>query len=326
MKTAIMKTAMKKSKVLAANEKNIGVVAKIIREGDIAAFPTETVYGIGANALDETAVDKIFIAKGRPSDNPLIVHISDEKMLKDIVSRVPQKSKSLMKRFWPGPLTIVFPKSDRISDKVTAGLSTVAVRMPANRIALELIKRSGVPIAAPSANKSGKPSPTNAKHVADDFEGLIVLDGGETQHGLESTVISVSGKPVILRLGAITHEQLKEAIPDITIAKRDARVQSPGMKYKHYAPKNPLILFRNMKDLRRYAKNDCVVLCKTGQKRLFGGLKTYDLGKDDTEAAKNIYSALRDAKGKEILILAFKKKGIGKTIMDRLERAATKII
>ena len=305
--------------------------AAIIKSGGIVGFPTETVYGLGANAFDAKAVAKIFAAKGRPADNPLIVHICDEKMLSDFVESIPASAKVLMKKYWPGPLTILFKRSKKLPDIVTAGLPTVAVRMPNHAVALHFIKEAGVPIAAPSANKSGKPSPTTARHVREDFPDIFVLDGDSSEHGVESTVISLEGKPKILRLGPLSLESLRRIIPDIELANKpalDGKVTSPGMKYKHYAPKQPLILFRKKLDLIKYAKSHprAVVLCKHQDEMLFKNNNIILLGETNEDIAHNLYSALRSKKGNELLICAVVRRGIGNAVMDRLERAATKIV
>jgi len=224
----------------------------LLRQDQIVAFPTETVYGLGGSAFSETAVRKIFKAKGRPSDNPMIVHISDFEMLSSIVKTIPENIRKLCERFWPGPLTILFNKSEKIPDIVTAGLNTVAVRMPSQPVALALIKTLGIPIAAPSANLSSRPSPTQAKHVFDDLQGKIplIIDGGSCNIGVESTVIDVHKRySVILRPGGVNLEELREYLPEIEIynEKNNDRLdefspQSPGLKYKHYSPKAEIIL------------------------------------------------------------------------------------
>jgi L-threonylcarbamoyladenylate synthase len=300
-----------------------------IRKGHLVAFPTETVYGLGADAFNANAVAKIFKAKGRPADNPLIVHISDHAMLELVAMHIPPVAEKLMQRFWPGPLTILFAKKSSVPRIVTADLPTVAVRMPAHPVAIALIKTAGTPIAAPSANKSGRPSPTKAEHVREDFRGIYILDHGETHHGIESTVVAVDGTPRVLRLGAVTLEQLREVIPNIKVqTKSSGTVESPGMKYKHYAPKLPLILFKPTKlsELKAYAKNPrTVVLCKEKYVKLFKN--AVNLGKTDEDVARNIYSALRAKRMRgTLLVLGIPKRGIGKAVMDRLERAATKII
>jgi L-threonylcarbamoyladenylate synthase len=314
-----------------ATSKMIAAAAEKIRRGEVVAFPTETVYGLGANALDADAVRRIFKAKGRPSDNPLIVHIADESMLKSLVARVPRTAKALMKRFWPGPLTIVFARSAAVPDEVTAGLDTVAVRMPAHEIALELIRASGVPIAAPSANRSGRPSPTTAAHVREDFARLTILDGGPAQHGVESTVIAVDGTPRVLRVGAITLEQLREVVPGIERAThlKHEPPPSPGMKYRHYAPTVPLIVFgpRKLEALKIRAQwEGTVVLCPA---RYVPDIPmSISLGDTDEAIAANLFDLLRrDWKGvRELLVLGVPRRGLGTTIMDRLEKAATEIV
>lgn len=301
--------------------------AMLIRKGELVAFPTETVYGLGANALDAKASRKIFKAKGRPADNPLIVHVADKKMLEKI-AHISPAAKKLIDAFWPGPLTILFRKKSIIPSVVTAGLPNVAVRMPENRIALALIKKSGVPIAAPSANRSGRPSPTTAEHVKEDFPDIFVIDGGRTKHGLESTVVAVDGTPRVLRLGAITLERLKRVVPEISIVK-SKKIESPGQKYKHYAPKVPLILFNSAEKLKRYAKkNSGMILCKEKEVKKFKNLgnRVIGLGKTDKDVARNIFNELRKHDKGTLLVLGLEKKGIGRAVMDRLERAATRII
>jgi L-threonylcarbamoyladenylate synthase len=305
--------------------------AAIIRRGGIVGFPTETVYGLGANALSADAVRGIFRAKGRPADNPLIVHVADERMLDDVAAAVPPTARLLLRRFWPGPLTILFERSPHIPEIVTAGLPTVAVRIPDHPVALALIREAGVPIAAPSANRSGRPSPTSAAHVREDFPKVMVLDGGPTRHGVESTVIDVRGaRPMVLRLGAITLEQLRGVLPRITVAAGVAGApSSPGQKYLHYSPSRPLFVFRRKETLLRYAKGlrRPVILCASGQKRHFKGYTTVDLGANADEIAHNLFAALRTKmRGDCLLVLAVQKKGKGRAVMDRLERAATKVL
>lgn len=219
--------------------------AGVIREGGTVVFPTETVYGLGANALDTLAAARIFEAKGRPQDNPLIIHVASLD-IEDYVLEIPEKARVLMEKFWPGPLTIILKKSRLIPDIITAGLDSVAVRMPSNNIARELIRLSKVPIAAPSANLSGRPSPTDVKHVIEDLMGKVdvILGGGRTNVGLESTVIDMTGRPAILRPGGITFEELKAVLKDVYIdpavmkkPDKNLKPKAPGMKYRHYAPK-----------------------------------------------------------------------------------------
>lgn len=225
--------------------------AGLIRNGELVAFPTETVYGLGANGLDGEAVNRIFEAKGRPNDNPLILHIARKSDLKKLWAHVPERAFPLIETFWPGPLTLIFHKSDIVPYEVTAGLETVAVRMPSDRTARALIRKAGVPIAAPSANRSGRPSPTNAQHVLADMDGLIplILDGGDCRYGVESTVLSLVGEPTVLRPGAVTREMLETVIGPVKLAPsilkplgEREKAASPGMKYKHYAPDAEVIV------------------------------------------------------------------------------------
>lgn len=229
--------------------------AKALNNDEIVAFPTETVYGLGGNALSDEAIQRIFQAKGRPSDNPLIVHIADEKQLLQYVKTIPDHAEKLMEAFWPGPLTVVLEHKGNVSAKVTAGLSTVAVRMPDHPIALALIKASGLPLAAPSANTSGKPSPTTATHVFQDLNGIIpvIIDGGPTGVGVESAVVDCTGEVVtILRPGGITKEAMQAVVQEVAEdrALKEAEMApiSPGMKYIHYAPAAPLYLIDGSTD------------------------------------------------------------------------------
>lgn len=226
---------------------------KILAGGGLVAIPTETVYGLAANALDETAAARIYEAKGRPSDNPLIVHIAGMEMIHELVSELPESAVKLAEKFWPGPLTMVLPKSDRVPLGTTGGLNTVAVRMPSHPVARKLISDSGIPLAAPSANTSGRPSPTRAEHVYEDLHGRIemILDDGPVGIGIESTIIDLTGEiPMLLRPGYITREMLAEVIGEVMIdpailsenKDKNFRPKAPGMKYRHYAPKGDLLL------------------------------------------------------------------------------------
>ncbi len=237
------------------NANSVKTAAKILSEGGLVAFPTETVYGLGANALDATASARIYAAKGRPSDNPLIVHIADTKDVYELASTVPDKAVMLMEAFWPGPLTIILPKKDIVPDGTTGGLKTVAIRMPSHPVALELIKKSDLYIAAPSANTSGRPSPTLASHVMEDMNGRIeaVLDGGAVGIGIESTIVDLTGDvPAILRPGFITKSMLENIIGPVEIDPAlinpdpDLRPKAPGMKYTHYAPKGELTIVESL--------------------------------------------------------------------------------
>lgn len=231
-------------------EEDLKEAAAIIKSGGVVAFPTETVYGLGANGLDEEAVRKIYIAKGRPSDNPLILHIGEIDQLQAIVETVPDSAIKCIEKFWPGPLTIILKRKKQVPDIITAGLDTVAVRMPENSIARALINLSKLPIAAPSANLSGRPSPTSGEHVVEDMLGKIdmIIDGGNTGIGLESTILDLSTDiPTILRPGAVTLEDLKSIIPQVVEdganLKADIIPKSPGQKYRHYAPRGEMIVF-----------------------------------------------------------------------------------
>jgi len=317
--------------------------ARLLKQNEVVAFPTETVYGLGANACSDEAIEKIFHAKGRPSDNPLIVHIYSKKQLHDIVQHVPKLAEKLIDAFWPGPLTIIFPKTEAISEKATAGLSTVAVRMPNHPVALALLEKADVPVAAPSANRSGKPSPTSAEHVLEDLRDEIagVLDGGTTDVGVESTVIDVTGTHVeILRPGGITREQIEAVVGKENVRQPTSvtgKVKSPGMKYTHYSPNAPLYLVLSPERMQELIEAE-----KAEGKRV--GVLTTEENADNYEAdyvhacgkradlktvAGQLYESLRqfDAKNVDVIISeAFPKEGIGAAIMNRLEKAAAKII
>lgn len=318
--------------------------AKSIKEGKLVLFPTETVYGIGANALDEQAVQSIFIAKGREQDNPLIVHISDLKMLNKIVKKVGETEKILIKTFWPGPLTIIFTKKEIIPKTVTAGLDTVAIRMPSNKIARKLIEYSKVPIAAPSANVSGKPSGTIIDDIIDELDGKVeyIIDSGVVEIGIESTVVRVVDKKVhILRPGKISPEQIKEIGLEVIIEKQildkyqsEEKVMSPGMKYKHYAPNTKCLLIYsedNEKLIKKInetikEKNNVVVLSKTKNLERYDTKNILNMGETLEEISKNIFTLLRKAdlyKVDLIIIEGVTTKGLGLAIMNRLIRACS---
>lgn len=324
--------------------------AEILRNGGLVAFPTETVYGLGANALNEEAAKKIYAAKGRPSDNPLIAHIADFDDLLPLVSAIPDAGEKLMKAFWPGPLTLIFPKSGLVPYGTTGGLDTVAVRMPADPVANALIRLSGVPVAAPSANTSGRPSPTTADHVWQDMNGKIdmIVDGGAVGIGVESTIIDVTGaEPVILRPGAVTQEMASEVLGrqihlDPAIAagpmKADVRPKAPGMKYKHYAPKADLTLVEG--DMRAVAEtiNRLVkeklsggfrvgVICtqETLDRYHDGMVRSMGVRAKEETIAHNLYSVLRefdDLEADFIFSESFSGDHLGQAIMNRLTKAA----
>ncbi len=317
MNTHIEKIDSKKPEI-----EKIKLAAELIKTGELVAFPTETVYGLGANALDKNAVKKIFIAKGRPQDNPLIVHISNIKQITELVRTIPPKAEKLIRKFWPGPLTIILKKSKIVPNIVTAGLNSVAIRMPKNKIALKIIKESGCPIAAPSANSSGKPSPTSAKHVYEDLDTKIplIIDGGETEIGIESTVIDLTTKiPRILRPGKITEEEIQKIIKITKKSHRCKKTKSPGMKYKHYSPEAKIIVVNKKISLKKIKEQ----YEKDGKVKII-------LEKEGTKnTAKNLFKEFRKAdkeKVKTIIIRGLKKEGLGTAIMNRLEKAATKII
>ena len=319
----------------------IDISAEILRAGGIVGMPTETVYGLAGNALSEETVDKIFLAKGRPSDNPLIVHISNMESWNELVSELPEAAIALGEKFWPGPLTIILPKSEKVPQRICGTLSTVAVRMPKHKVALELIEKAGFPLAAPSANTSGKPSPTTAKHVMDDLSGKIdaVLDGGECNIGVESTVLSLATEvPVIYRPGAITAEMLTEILGEVEISetvfaplKEGEKVLSPGTKYKHYSPKGQVILVKgSFGDFLSYVKENATeqdsVLCFDGEEEEFSiPVVTYGKKNDPSSQAKHIFDALRklDEMGsKKIFARMPDESGVGLAVFNRLARAA----
>ena len=300
------------------NTEELKIVCNLIRNGELVIFPTETVYGIGANALDENAVGKIFIAKGRPSDNPLIVHLADRRKIEEIAQDITEVERKLIDAFMPGPFTIILKRKPIVPDIVTAGLDTVAVRIPENVIARGIITFSGVPIAAPSANVSGKPSGTNIKDIRKELEGKVsvIVDGGETQIGLESTVVKVIDEvPVILRPGKVTPEDIEKVTGIVKIDKnifgrisQNDIVESPGMKYRHYAPETSCKLIYCQDDLdqvfylkkfvKEYQGNVVVIGFKEHEEKLLLDNERFiSVGKkDDLESfAKNIYSALRKA-------------------------------
>lgn len=327
----------------------LSVAAEALKEGKIVAFPTETVYGLGANALNTTAVENIFKAKGRPSDNPLIVHIADKEDLYRLTENISQKAEALMDKLWPGPLTLVFKKSSIIPAIITAGLDTVAVRMPEHPVARELIRLAAIPVAAPSANVSGKPSTTTAKHVLDDLDGRIemVVDAGSSRVGLESTVLDVTvDPPMLLRPGGVTPKQIEAIIGHIDIDKTilgkvglDNVPKSPGMKYKHYAPKAHVTIVKSdnvenqvMKicELAENYKNSGkkVGICATDQTITnFKGFEVISMGdrnNPDTIAAK-LFSLLRefdDIGVDEIIAESVDENGVGLAIMNRMVKAA----
>lgn len=330
--------------LLTASEEDIALAASFIKDGGVVGMPTETVYGLAANALDEKAVAKIFEAKGRPADNPLIVHIADFEDIERfaLVSEVPEVAKILAENFWPGPLTIIMPKSDSVPTITTGGLDTVAVRFPADKNAQKLIKASGCPLAAPSANVSGSPSPTTAEHVYADMNGKIpaIIDGGECKVGLESTVVSIKGGVVtVLRPGGVTVEDLRGIYEKVEVCdavlnklKEGETALSPGMKYKHYSPKARVCLVRGSDGAfcsfaNKQNAETTVALCYKEDER-FIEIPTIVMGsKADLEAqAHNLFADLRlidEIDGVETAFVRCPEaEGIGMAVLNRLIRAA----
>jgi len=324
---------------------NIKLAADVIRRGGLVAFPTETVYGLGADATNKTAVAKIFAAKGRPTFDPIIVHVASMEMLPSVVSAIPEVAWHLMNAFWPGPLTLILTKSDKIPDIVTAGLTTVAVRMPQNEVALALIKEAEVPIAAPSANSFGYPSPTRVEHVMADLGGKIalILDGGATQIGVESTVLDLTcSPPVILRPGGVSRESLEGILSEVSVCPgiEGEAFKSPGQMKQHYAPRAKVLLFGGkhrekviaaMRERLKELKIGNQVGVMVPQEELYhfadDDVVTIGLSSFFTmeEVARELFAAMRtlDDRGVDyILTLAPPKEGIGLAVFDRLFKAS----
>lgn len=327
-------------------EKDIARAGEILRGGGLVAIPTETVYGLAANALDGAAVARIFQAKGRPQDNPLIVHISHIDQWEKLVRDIPENAKALAEAYWPGPLTIILPKSDIIPVEVSAGLDTVAVRFPSMRATRRIIDAAGVPLAAPSANLSGSPSPTCARHTMDDMRGRIdaVLDGGECNFGVESTVVTLATPvPRLLRPGAVTPEELREVLGELEIddavmgqLKEGVKAASPGMKYKHYSPKAEITIVKgSLEAFIQYAgragergrTNEAVfALCFDGEQSAIPlDCVTYGRSDDAFTQSHRLFTALRelDEKGAaKVLARCPSTEGVGMAVYNRLLRAA----
>lgn len=318
--------------------------AHILRAGGTVIFPTETVYGLGANAIDENAVVKIYEAKGRPSDNPLIVHIADKDDIYNLALEINENAKLVMDKFWPGPITIILKKKDIVPLKTSGGLDTVAVRMPSHPIALSLIKESGVPIAAPSANISGRPSPTDEKNVCEEMSGRVdgIILGGDSSVGLESTVLDLTGEiPMILRPGGITLEDLTEVLGKVEVdpailEKNDNIVaKAPGMKYTHYAPKASVYIVAGEEDNVINKINELVVegsnngikvgvMCNNKNISKYNG-EVIGLGENLNEIAFNLFKVLREMDKRNVDIVyseSFENTGIGQAVMNRLVKAA----
>ena len=341
------------TKIIQINRENftdaeLAEAAEILRNGGLVAIPTETVYGLGANALDESASKKIYEAKGRPSDNPLIAHISCMDELSALVSEIPEAGRKLAEKYWPGPLTMVFPKKEIVPYGTTGGLETVAIRMPSDPVANRLIKLAGVPIAAPSANTSGRPSPTKAEHVVEDMNGKIemIIDSGEVGIGVESTIVDVSGKvPMLLRPGAITMEMLRETLGEVEIdpailgpLSADVKPKAPGMKYRHYAPQAEMTLVEGeMEHVVEFINQEAKLALEAGLKvgiicteesresYQCGMLKVIGSRENEESVAHNLFAVLRefdDQKVDCIFSESFSKDRLGQAIMNRLCKAA----
>lgn len=343
----ILEIVAMQTELLRASDAAIARAAELLRAGQVVGFPTETVYGLGGDALNPHAAQRIFEAKGRPADNPLIVHISSLEQLRALIAdELPGAAQLLAQAFWPGPMTLILPRAPIIPDSVSAGLDTVGIRMPSHPVARALIAATGRPIAAPSANRSGRPSPTCAQDVLEDMDGRIplIIDGGECEIGLESTVIALEhGVPRILRPGAITPEMIRDVLGEVEVdhtalspLREGETARSPGMKYRHYAPRGKLILIDGeplavlgaMRE--RYAAETTrghrvALLLPDSLAQGFDGLRVYRLGDTPQQASHRIFAALRqlDRDGVEIAFCqTFDTAGIGLALMNRLDRAA----
>lgn len=328
-------------------EEGIRRAGEILKRGGLVAFPTETVYGLGANALDEAASAKIYSAKGRPSDNPLIVHIADWDAIYRIAEEVPAQAKMLADAFWPGPLTMILKKSSQVPSGTTGGLDTVAVRMPANEVARELIRAGGGYVAAPSANTSGRPSPTTAQHVAQDMNGVIdmIIDGGDADIGLESTIVDLTEDiPTILRPGYINKDMLEAVVGKVEMDKglisdnADIRPKAPGMKYRHYAPKAQLFIVEGEMERVREKINELTAQHLQGGERVGvigtdesascyrnGIVKSIGSRQDENSIAHHLYGILREFDEMDVTVIyseSFDTPQMGQAIMNRLIKAA----
>jgi L-threonylcarbamoyladenylate synthase len=340
------------TKIIKIDEENIdealiSQAGKIIKNGGLVAFPTETVYGLGGDALNRESSKKIYAAKGRPSDNPLIVHIADIHDMNAIVLKVKENALKLAERFWPGPLTMILKKSDRVPLETTGGLDSVAIRMPVHKTAAAFIKAAGGYVAAPSANISGKPSPTSAKYVIQDMDGRIdmIIDGGDSGIGLESTIVDLTGDiPVLLRPGYITVEQLREVLGNVDVDKTildgdcKERPKAPGMKYRHYAPKGELTIVEGQAlavvekinelthEAERKNKKVCVIATDENADSYEAGvIKSIGSRNDEDIIAHRLYTILRECDDENIDVIyseSFDSAGIGQAIMNRLLKAA----
>ncbi len=324
------------------NENTAQIAANIIRNGGLVALPTETVYGLGANGLDENAVAKIFIAKGRPQDNPLILHVASPEQMADICHHIPDAARRLAEAFWPGPLTMVLPAKDCVPRATTAGLPTVAVRCPDHALTRQIIALSGVPIAAPSANLSGTPSTTSAEHVRSDHDGKIdaIVDGGKCRVGVESTIVDMTEQPPrLLRPGGITPEQLTAILGELTVDKavtaqlgKDEVVKAPGMKYRHYAPKAPVVIVAGSREaasryIHRHFEPGQRVLCFQEELELYRDCDPVSYGRESDPAtlSAGLFDALRqlDKPGvTKVYARCPVGGGIAYAVQNRLKKAA----
>ncbi|VIG77053.1 RNA-binding protein [Clostridioides difficile] len=339
-----MKTIISNIDINNIDYEEIKIQAKLLREGKTVIFPTETVYGLGANALDENAVKKIYEAKGRPSDNPLIVHIYEKEEVYDLAKDISDKAKLVIEKLWPGPITIILNKKDIIPYKTSGGLDTVAIRMPSNIIARAIIKEAGIPIAAPSANISGRPSPTKAKHVYEEMNGRVdgIVLGGDSNFGLESTVLDLTEEtPMILRPGSITKEVLEELLgevkldPSLSKKEDNQKSKAPGMKYKHYSPNADVYIISGKRENVAIKINDMIksnrekglktgVMCTSKNREFYDG-EVIDLGNSLEEVASNLFDALIEMDKKSVDVIyseEFPKTGVGQAIMNRLLKSA----
>lgn len=342
-----METIVSKITHTKEDDKTMETAGEIIRNGGLVAFPTETVYGLGGDALNPDSSRKIYAAKGRPSDNPLIIHICKLEDIHDIVSDFPKDARKLAEEFWPGPLTMVLPKSDAVPNETTGGLNTVAVRMPVDPIALSFIEAAGGYVAAPSANVSGRPSPTCAKYVVEDMQGRIemILDGGDVEIGLESTIVDLTGEvPMLLRPGYITIEMLREVLGEVDIDKTILdgdcldKPKAPGMKYKHYAPKGELTIVAGEAEavlckmnklakeaLDRGEKVGIIGTDETIGRYVGSSIKSVGARNDEVSIAKGLYRILREFDDENVTCIfseSFDAGGMGQAIMNRLLKAA----
>lgn len=330
------------TKLLAADPKSVAEAGRLLAAGQVVGIPTETVYGLGANALDGAAVRQIFAAKGRPADNPLIVHISDFEQIYGLVAKVPAHAKRLAEACWPGPLTIILPRAACIPNEVSAGLDTVGIRLPAHPVARAVIRAAGIPVAAPSANTSGRPSTTTAAHVMADMAGKIaaVVDGGPCAVGVESTVVSLAGeRPRLLRPGGISLEQLEAVLGPVEVDRAirekigdDVRVSAPGMKYRHYAPQAPVTAVcgdpaRGAAYIVSHLRENAGVICFDEYANDFAGHIVHTIGRSDDlgAQARAIFDALRafdDTDVTEIWAQCPDDRGLGLAVANRLKKAA----